>query len=244
MFGMWLIPGATSLLLGVAHAQETACTDGQIATNRGRSCCWEGQHWDRRRKQCAGVPRSCPPGWSVVVPVPASSGPPDCVDLKSDGGTHSALRASEDTQGFLSGTLNPEGTLVGATPASQTDPSAARPQAEPAPAGGPLAPGLSFGAATIRGTLDPDQFGQALRSRGELLGACLDLTRIERPGARGTVTMKVVVNSAGTVTTASVISDGLDHPPTAQCFADVLPMVRLPAGGGSSTVILPLELQL
>ncbi|HCH66921.1 MAG: hypothetical protein CL927_02610 [Deltaproteobacteria bacterium] len=243
----WLVVGTLGLGFGTASAAEATCGEGEVVVNRGASCCWEGQHWDRRRKQCAGVPRSCPEGWSVVVPVPASSGPPDCVDLKSGSGRHTALQASEDTRGFLDGTLNPEGTLVGTAPAAQTEPASSRttrPQAAPSTPAGALAPGLSHGSLTVRGALDPRQFGEALRGRGELLGACLDLTRIERPGARGAVTLEVAVNASGAITGASVVSDSIDHGPTTQCFRDVLPMVRLPDASGSSTVVVPLQLQL
>lgn len=236
MWTWWMAMGALGMGLGSAHAADAACREGQVAMNRGRTCCWEGQHWDRRRKQCAGVPRNCPAGWSVVVPVPASSGPPDCVDLKSGSARHTALQASEDTRGFLDGTLNPEGTLVGEAPtqpARQTGGSMTMPS-------GVLAPGLTYDAPTVVGPVSPDDHLAAVRAQRELLAACLDLLQIEQPTAQGTVNLLLSANGAGQVTQAVVRSDTLGHPPTAQCLSDVMLLVTLPRNAGGVEATWPL----
>ena len=235
----WMVLGGMWWSVGTARADETACLDGQEAVHRGRECCWAGQHWDRRRKQCGGVPRSCPEGWSVVVPVPANSGPPECVDLKSGGARHTALQASEDTRGFLDGSLDPEGTLVGAAPPTRT----ASPDGDARAPGGVIAPGLLHDRPTVTGPVSPDQLQRSIRAQRELFAACLDLLQVERPGAGGTVTVTLRADGAGRVTDVAVQSDTLGHAPTAQCFSDVFLLVTLPRNAGGVEATWPFVIQ-
>lgn len=76
---------ALTALLGVALAAP-ACPEGQVAVNRKGSCCWPGQGWSWSKKQCTGMPRQCPDGWSVERPPPGSSQAPFCRDLMASVG--------------------------------------------------------------------------------------------------------------------------------------------------------------
>ena len=83
-------------LLGTALAAPT-CPQGQEVVHRKGHCCWPGQSWSWSKKQCSGMPRQCPDGWSVVRPPPGSTQPATCQDLK----TLDGVFGSSDRAGVL-----------------------------------------------------------------------------------------------------------------------------------------------
>jgi hypothetical protein len=232
---------AAFAVAGPAGAQDLACSEGQVSMNRGRACCWEGQHWDRRRKQCGGVPRNCPDGWSVTMPGPGEPGAPGCADLAKLGRVRGALDASGGAEGTISGVFHPNGSLLEPEDArllSRPNENAASSRAAPPPSRSPgyLAPGLSFADPIILGALPKESIDAALVAKGDMLGACLDLVLSERPGATGTVQMRWQIDATGRVIDPRVLEDSLQHSPTTDCFGDVLQTLELPAPGSSMVI--------
>jgi len=210
-------------LLGTALAAPT-CPQGQEVVHRKGHCCWPGQSWSWSKKQCSGMPRQCPDGWSVVRPPPGSTQPATCQDLK----TLDGVFGSSDRAGVL-GALRDEGEGgLGAMFDPNAPPRTTDRQT-------PLTDHLSFHDPIILGALDKVFVDGVLIEHSSALGRCAKPAAAA--GMQGTVEMKFVIAKTGQVTKASVKADSLGHPDAGRCFEKVLMGLQFPPPSGGGIVI-------
>jgi len=196
-----------ALIALISSAVAATCPDGQVVVHRKGHCCWPGQTWSRAKKRCAGIPRECPEGWSVHMPMHTASQPPVCANLTELDGV-----AGSTMQDFtIAGGPRTHGSVT------------------------PLTDHLSFHDPVLMGTLDRTLADGVLIEHGTSLGRCakqaVDL------GLAGTIEMKFTVNKTGAVVKADVKAESLGHAATGACLAEVLGSLTFPPPSGGGVVV-------
>ncbi len=225
------------------------CQEGTAQLHKKATvCCWEGQEWDKKAKQCTGEP-TCLEGFASIE-VPANSGSWTCrPELMASAGVLSALQESGGIEGIF-GTEGLEGDLVGGIGGlvgASGEPVAlgglgnrqpAADQGERTPLGNEL---FITGEPIILGALDKLFIDAGIIGADDELSACTADLAAEGWSQTGKVVIKFVVNQEGEVDKSSVKMSTLGHPETETCLAAAIAPLSFPPpkGGGIAIVSYP-----